>query len=96
MKVLWYHSLRTKILVTLIPLLGLSMGLALFWISRYQKQFFIKSGITETTKISEIIKSSLKYQMLNHEGGAVQKSIEEIQRANQSLNRLWIINKEGS
>lgn len=90
----WPFSLRMKLLVVLVPLLVVSMAVALLGLGRFLEGFFQRTAESETARLGQVVKSALRQQMLRKPDLVLEETLADLGKT-QGLRRIWVIDKNG-
>ena len=84
----WLFSLRVKLLAVLLPLIVISMLLALVGLSRFLHGFFQRRAESETAQMGEVVKSALRQSMLKKPTQSFSDVLADVQKAAAEADRL--------
>ena len=88
----WLFSLRVKLLAVLIPLMGISILVAMVGLSEFLQEFFHRSVEVETAQLGQAVTSALRQSMLM--GQPLSDSLADLEKS-PGVRRVWIIDKNG-
>jgi diguanylate cyclase (GGDEF)-like protein len=89
-----FSRLRFKIIGSLLVVLSLSMGTALFGMWSYQRGKLLATHHQKAIRTGRTIVAGLKYSMLQNNREAIQNSLEEMTRVG-TFQAMSLLNKEG-
>jgi diguanylate cyclase (GGDEF)-like protein len=90
----WLFSLGVKLLAILIPLMGISMLVAMVGLSKFLQEFFHRSAEVETARLGQAVTSALRQSMLRGSEQPLSDNLADLEKT-PGLRRVWIIDKNG-
>ena len=90
----WLFSLRVKLLAVLIPLMGISMLVAMVGLSKFLQEFFHRRAEVETARLGQAVTSALRQSMLMGSEQSLSDNLADLEKT-PGLRRIWIIDKNG-
>jgi diguanylate cyclase (GGDEF)-like protein len=90
----WFFSLRMKLLAVLIPLLVVSILLAMVGLGKFLQDFFQQTAELETDQLGQAVKATLRQSMLRKPVLVVTDMLGDLQKA-PNIRRVWIIDRIG-
>ena len=90
----WIFSLRVKLVAVLIPLMGISMLVAMVGLSQFLRQFFHRRTEVETARLGQAVKAVLRQSMLRAPYQALSDNLADLEKT-PGLRRVWIIDRTG-
>lgn len=88
------HTIRIRILGSLLLIFSLSMGVALFGIWKYQQGILLADTQKDAELIGQAIETSLQFAMLHNDHQAIQSNLETLSD-DVMLKKIAIVNKDG-
>ncbi|HXW14108.1 MAG TPA: HAMP domain-containing protein, partial [Terriglobia bacterium] len=90
----WLFSLRVKLLAGLIPLMGISLLVAMVGLSKFLQEFFHHRAEVETARLGQSVTLALRQSMLLGSEQSLSNNLADLERT-PALRRIWIIDKRG-
>jgi diguanylate cyclase (GGDEF)-like protein len=90
----WLFSLRVKLVAVLIPLMVVSMAVAMIGLGKFLKDFFQRRAELETAQLGQAVNSALRQSMLRKPELALTDTLAELEKT-PSIRRVWVIDKKG-
>jgi diguanylate cyclase (GGDEF)-like protein len=90
----WLFSLRMKLVAALIPLIVISMLLAMVGLGEFLQGFFRRRAEMETEQLGQTVKAALRQAMLRRAVLSFSDTLADVQKT-PNIRRVWIINKTG-
>ena len=90
----WLFSLRVKLVAVLIPLIVISMLLAMVGLGNFLQGFFQRRAELETEQVGQAVKAALRQSMLRRPVVSFSDELADVQKTPNIL-RVWIIDKTG-
>src|ERR1035441_9835471 len=90
----WIFSLRVKLLAVLVPLMGISLLVAMVGLSRFLQEFFHSRAEVETARFGQTVKSTLRQSMLMGSEQLLSNDLADLEKT-PGVRRIWIIDKNG-
>ena len=90
----WHHHVSVRLMVPILGALALSIGGAILWLGGRQEDRILERGREQATLVNEVVKASLRNQMLRRTADATQDTIERIQRG-ADLAEITLLDKTG-
>ncbi len=87
-------SLRVKLLTALIPVMAISIFLAMAGLGWFLRDFFHHRSELETMRLGLVAKSALRQTMLRNPERAMNETLADLGKA-PGIRRVWIIDKNG-
>lgn len=88
------HSLRVKLLTALIPLMAISMLLAMAGLGKFLRDVFHDRAELETARLGIAVKSALRESMLRNPELALNNILADLGKT-PGIQRIWVIDKNG-
>lgn len=86
--------LSLKLVAVLIPLMILSMAVAMFGLSIFLKQFFQRRAELETDRLGRAVELSLRQSMLRSSEPGLSATLADVEQT-PSIRRVWLLDKNG-
>lgn len=90
----WLFSLRVKLLGVLIPLMAISMLVAMVGLGKSLQEVFHRSAEVETARLGQALTSALRQSMLRGSEQPLSDELADLEKT-PGLRRVWIIDKNG-
>jgi diguanylate cyclase (GGDEF)-like protein len=90
----FFNSLRWKLFLALVIVLGVSFGLSIYGLSSYQRKAFYRKTVKEAQQVNELIESALKYQMMPSRENFVDKLVSEMSVSGE-YKKIILATKDG-
>lgn len=90
----WFFSLRVKLILVLVPLMTVSMLVAMLGLGGYLSEFFRRRAESETARLGKTVEQALRQSMLKTPGLSLSATMADIERT-PGIRRVWIIDKDG-
>ena len=90
----WRFSLRIKLLTVLVPLMGISLLVAMVGLSKFLQEFFQRRAEVETARLGQAITSILRQSMLMGSEEPLSNNLADLENT-PGVRRIWIIDKNG-
>jgi diguanylate cyclase (GGDEF)-like protein len=90
----WLFSLRVKLLIVLVPLMGISLLVAMVGLSRFLQEFFHRRAEVETARLGQAVTSTLRQSMLMGSEQLLSNNLADLEKT-PGVRRIWIIDKNG-
>ena len=90
----WIFSLRVKLLIVLVPLMGISLLVAMAGVSSFLQEFFHRRAEVETARLGQAVTSTLRQSMLMGSEQLLSNNLADLEKTPGVL-RIWIIDKNG-
>lgn len=90
----WHERLKARLLIPMTIVLFLSMIASMSWLYYMEKEKLLSRTGRETAMVSEVIKASIRNQMMKKYGDMTQETISLIQRK-AGLREVSLIKKDG-
>lgn len=88
------YSLRVKLVAVLIPLIVISMLLAMVGLGKFLQDFFQRRADWETEQLGQAVKAALRQLMLRRPVLSFSDTLADVQKT-PNIRRVWIIDKTG-
>jgi diguanylate cyclase (GGDEF)-like protein len=86
--------LRIKLLAVLIPLMVISMAVAMWGLSNFLGEFFQRRAELETDRLGQMVELALRQSMLRKPDLALSATLADVEQT-PSIRRVWVIDKTG-
>jgi hypothetical protein len=90
----WLFSLRIKLLAVLIPVMAISLWVAITELSLFLRSFFQRRAELEIARLGQAVQLALRQSMLRMPKLALGDILTDLQKT-PSLRRVWINDKRG-
>ncbi|RMF95933.1 MAG: sensor domain-containing diguanylate cyclase [Candidatus Schekmanbacteria bacterium] len=88
------NRMRTKLLISIFLILGLSLSITMYQISSFQKKELLSNAYKEAESMASTLRTVLEYQMINKSPNILQRTLEETVK-NKQFSKICIIGKNG-
>ena len=86
--------LRMKLVAVLIPLMVISMAVAMWGLNDFLKEFFQRRAELETARLGQVVELALRQAMLRTPDLALNATLADVGQTS-SIRRVWVIDKNG-
>ena len=91
---IWRFSLRIKLLAVLVPLMGISLLVAMVGLGKFLQEFFQRRAEVETARLGQAITSTLRQSMLMGSEEPLSNNLADLEKT-PGVRRIWIIDRNG-